>query len=90
MAPLGTITASNANSSFNAVRTDGANASITNNAGGYSFYKSAAQGRFIRLRFNAVPLDQPGRYIYLRDEESGDFWSASWQPVCKPLDSYKS
>ena len=63
---------------------------ITNNAGGYSFYKSAAQGRFTRLRFNAVPLDQPGRYIYLRDDESGDFWSASWQPVGKPLDRYKS
>jgi len=63
---------------------------ITNNAGGYSFYKSAAQGRFTRLRFNAVPLDQPGRYIYLRDHDNGDYWSASWQPVGKPLDGYKS
>src|SRR5690606_4921952 len=62
----------------------------TNNAGGYSFYKSAAQGRFTRLRFNNVPMDQPGRYIYLRDDESGDYWSASWQPVGKPLDSYTS
>ncbi|MDE2184267.1 MAG: N,N'-diacetylchitobiose phosphorylase [Alphaproteobacteria bacterium] len=63
---------------------------ITNNAGGYSFYKSAAQGRFTRLRFNAVPPDQPGRYIYLRDLDSGDYWSASWQPVGKPLDAFKS
>ncbi|MEI6168052.1 MAG: N,N'-diacetylchitobiose phosphorylase [bacterium] len=63
---------------------------ITNHAGGYSFYKSAALGRFLRLRFNSVPLDQPGRYFYLRDAESGDFWSASWQPVGKPLDQYKS
>lgn len=63
---------------------------ITNNAGGYSFYKSAAQGRFLRLRFNNIPLDQPGRYIYLRDRENGDFWSTSWQPVGKPLDAYKS
>ncbi len=63
---------------------------ITNNAGGYSFYKSAAQGRFLRLRFNNIPLDQPGRYIYLRDRENGDYWSASWQPVGKPLESYKS
>ena len=62
---------------------------ITNNAGGYSFYKSAAQGRFTRLRFNAVPLDQPGRYLYLRDHDNGDYWSASWQPVGKPLDEYK-
>jgi len=63
---------------------------ITNNAGGYGFYKSGAQGRFMRLRFNSVPMDQPGRYFYLRDCDSGDYWSASWQPVGKPLDTYKS
>ncbi|MFZ0963498.1 MAG: glycosyl hydrolase family 65 protein [Terriglobia bacterium] len=63
---------------------------ITNNAGGYSFYKSAARGRFLRLRFNALPMDQPGRYIYLHDCDSKDYWSASWQPVGKPLDRYKS
>jgi cellobiose phosphorylase len=63
---------------------------ITNNAGGYSFYKSAAMGRFTRLRFNSLPMDQPGRYIYLRDHDSKDYWSASWQPVGKPLDQYKS
>jgi cellobiose phosphorylase len=63
---------------------------VTNNAGGYSFYKSAALGRFMRLRFNAVPMDQPGRYIYLHDHGSRDYWSASWQPVGKPLDKYKS
>jgi N,N'-diacetylchitobiose phosphorylase len=63
---------------------------ITNNAGGYSFFKSSAQGRFMRLRFNSIPMDQPGRYIYIHDRESKDFWSASWQPVGKPLDKYKS
>ena len=63
---------------------------VTNNAGGYSFYKSAAQGRFTRLHFNAVPLDQPGRTIYLHDHDTADFWSAAWQPVGKPLDAYKS
>lgn len=63
---------------------------ITNNAGGYSFFKSAAQGRFMRLRFNSVPMDQPGRYIYLRDRDTGDYWSSSWQPVGKPLDKYST
>jgi cellobiose phosphorylase len=63
---------------------------VTNNAGGYSFYKSALGSRFLRLRSNSVPLDQPGRYFYLRDEETGDFWSSSWQPVGKPLAKYKS
>ncbi|MCL1882574.1 MAG: N,N'-diacetylchitobiose phosphorylase [Defluviitaleaceae bacterium] len=61
---------------------------ITNNAGGYSFVKSGAHGRLIRYRFNEQ--DRPGRYVYLRDEKDGDFWSASWQPIGKPLDQYKS
>jgi N,N'-diacetylchitobiose phosphorylase len=63
---------------------------ITNNAGGYSFYKSAAQGRFMRFRTNTVEFDQPGRYLYIRDRDSGDYWSASWQPVGKPLHAYKT
>ena len=61
---------------------------ISNNAGGYSFAKSGANGRIIRYVFNN--FDQPGRYIYIRDNASRDFWSASWQPVGKDLDSYKS
>ena len=61
---------------------------ISNNAGGYSFAKSGANGRLLRYVFNN--FDQPGRYIYIRDNESKDFWSASWQPVAKPLDEYKS
>ncbi|MGZ6346659.1 MAG: GH36-type glycosyl hydrolase domain-containing protein [Anaerolineales bacterium] len=63
---------------------------ITNNAGGYGFYQSGARGRYLRLHFNSVPLDQPGRYIYIRDRAHKDFWSASWQPVGKPLEQYHS
>ena len=61
---------------------------ISNNAGGYSFEKSGANGRIIRYIFNS--FDQPGRYVYLRDDDTSDFWSASWQPVGKSLDEYKS
>lgn len=63
---------------------------ITNHAGGYSFYRSALNQRFLRFRSNSVPLDQPGRYFYLRDQDDGDYWSGSWQPVGKPLESYES
>jgi len=63
---------------------------ITNNAGGYSFYKSALTSRFLRIRPNSVPMDQPGRQFYIRDNESGDYWSSAWQPVGKPLDEYES
>ena len=61
---------------------------ISNNAGGYSFAKSGANGRILRYVFNN--FDQPGRYIYIRDNATGDYWSASWQPVGKDLNSYKS
>ena len=63
---------------------------ITNNAGGYSFFHSVAQGRFMRLRFNAIPMDQPGRYFYIHDRDKHDYWSASWQPVGKPLAQFKT
>ena len=61
---------------------------ISNNAGGYSFVKSGANGRILRYHFNSD--DTPGRYIYIRDDETADFWSASWQPVGKDLNEYKS
>ncbi|MDR2589904.1 MAG: N,N'-diacetylchitobiose phosphorylase [Oscillospiraceae bacterium] len=63
---------------------------ISNNAGGYSFVKSGAKGRITRYRFNSVTAHQPGRYIYIRDKDADDFWSASWMPVGKSLDTYKS
>ncbi|SET22053.1 GH36-type glycosyl hydrolase domain-containing protein [[Clostridium] polysaccharolyticum] len=61
---------------------------ISNNAGGYSFVKSGANGRILRYHFNSD--DTPGRYIYIRDDETKDYWSASWQPVGKDLSVYKS
>lgn len=61
---------------------------ISNNAGGYSFAKSGANGRILRYLFN--DFDQPGRYMYIRDNDSKDYWSASWQPVGKDLAVYKS
>ncbi len=64
-------------------------AMISNNAAGYSFVKSGANGRISRFRFNSM-MALPGRYIYLRDNDTADYWSASWQPVGKPLDSYRS
>jgi len=63
---------------------------ISNNAAGYSFYQSSKHGRLLRFRFNSLPMDRPGRYIYIRDEADGDYWSATWQPVGKPLEAQKS
>jgi N,N'-diacetylchitobiose phosphorylase len=62
---------------------------ISHNAGGYSFYRHAEHGRVTRFRPNGVPLDRPGHYVYLRDDDNGDYWSVSWQPVGKDLSTAK-
>lgn len=62
---------------------------VNHTAGGYLFYKTPEYHRISRFRGNAVPMDRPGFYVYLRDNESADYWSVSWQPVGKPLDQAK-
>ena len=57
-------------------------------AGGYLLYKSPEYHRITRFRPNGVPMDGPGHYLYLRDNDSGDYWSVSWQPVGKPKEHY--
>ena len=61
---------------------------ISNTAGGYSFYKDARLRRLTRYRYNNAPYDMGGRYIYLRDNSDGKFWSPSWMPVRSTLDEY--
>ena len=59
---------------------------VNHTAGGYLFYKSPEYHRITRFRGNAVPMDRPGFYVYLRDAETADYWSLSWQPTGKSLD----
>jgi cellobiose phosphorylase len=61
---------------------------ISNTAGGYSFYRDARLRRLTRYRYNNVPFDTGGRYIYVRDNNTGEFWSPSWQPTRSVLDDY--
>ena len=61
---------------------------ISNNAGGYSFEKSGANGRILRYVFNS--FDEPGRYIYVRDNATKDYFSTTWGPVHKNLKQYKN
>jgi cellobiose phosphorylase len=61
---------------------------ISNTAGGYSFYRDARLRRLTRYRYNNAPFDFGGRYIYLRDDESKEFWSPSWQPTRHTLKDY--
>src|SRR5574344_1331071 len=60
---------------------------ISNTAGGYSFYKDAKFRRITRYRYNGVPMDNGGRYFYVKD---GDvIWNPGWKPCKTPLDTYE-
>lgn len=60
---------------------------ISNTAGGYCFYRDARLRRLTRYRYNNIPLDAGGRYVYIHD--NGDYWTPGWMPVKKQLDFYE-
>lgn len=60
---------------------------ISNTAGGYSFYKDAKFRRITRYRYNNVPMDNGGRYFYIKDGDT--IWSPGWKPCKTPLDFYE-
>ena len=60
---------------------------ISNTAGGYSFYKDAKFRRLTRYRYNNVPMDNGGRYFYIKDGDT--VWNPGWKPCKTPLDFYE-
>jgi cellobiose phosphorylase len=60
---------------------------ISHQAAGYCFYRDARLRRLTRYRYNNVPTDAGGRYLYVRDGD--DFWSPSYMPVKAPLDFFE-
>jgi cellobiose phosphorylase len=74
---------------INYLGTGGHFGTVSNTAGGYSWHLDARLRRLTRYRYNNVPGDTGGRYLYLRDDVTGEYWSPSWQPTRTPLDSYE-
>ena len=60
---------------------------ISNTCGGYSFYRDARLLRLTRYRYNNVPADTNGKYIYIKEKDI--VWNPGWQPVKTELDSYE-
>lgn len=60
---------------------------ISNTSGGYSFYKDAKFRRLTRYRYNSVPMDNGGKYLYIVDGDC--VWNPGWKPCKTPLDSYE-
>ncbi|HJX47015.1 MAG TPA: hypothetical protein VJ375_04155 [Gaiellaceae bacterium] len=59
----------------------------TNTAGGYTFWRDAKLRRLTRYRYNDVPLDSVGRYVYVND--GGSVWNPGWKPTKATLDRYE-
>jgi cellobiose phosphorylase len=65
-------------------------ATISANGGGISYDRSPLHGRVTRYRINDVPPDRPGKYIYVKDRDTGEAWSLTWQPVGRgPSSAYR-
>ncbi|MBN1397338.1 MAG: glycosyl transferase [Bacteroidetes bacterium] len=60
---------------------------ISNTAGGYCFYQDARMRRLTRYRYNNIPMDSNGRYLYIKDGDT--IWNPMWKPMKEPLDAYE-
>ncbi len=73
---------------FNYLFNDLYHALTSQTGGGYSYYDDPKSNRI--LRYEHIQTDRPGRYVYVRDEETGEFWSVNWQPVRKKVDFWET
>jgi len=60
---------------------------ISNTCGGYSFYKDAKLRRLTRFRYNNLPSDISGRFIYIKDNDVT--WNPGYLPTKTELDHYE-
>ncbi|UYP46784.1 hypothetical protein NEF87_003069 [Candidatus Lokiarchaeum ossiferum] len=74
---------------INYLGTDSYFSLISNTGGGYSFYKDARYRRLTRYRYNNTPFDSNGKYIYIRENKTGKFWSTTWQPTRHTMEMYQ-
>ena len=61
---------------------------VSNTGGGFSYFMDPRDSRITRFRYNSLPWDRPGRYIYLKDMDE-TYWSLTWQPTAHKPDEYK-
>ena len=60
---------------------------ISNTSGGYAFFTDARLRRLTRYRYNDIPLDTNGRYLYIKDGDT--IWNPGYKPMKTKLDSYE-
>ncbi len=61
---------------------------ISQTGGGYSWAYNSNLNRLTRWEQDLIK-DESGKYMYIRDDDTGDFWSATWKPTCTTFDYYQ-
>lgn len=65
-------------------------AMLSHTGGGYSFYESSGYDRIIReYPGESLYIDKPGRAIFVRDNESGRYWTLNGHPVFGAKDDWR-
>jgi len=72
---------------FNYLFNDEYHALVSQTGGGYSYYKDPKSNRI--LRYDHIQTDRPGRYIFMKDSQTGKTWSCNWQPFRDRLDFWR-
>lgn len=61
---------------------------ISQTGSGFSWWGDANICRLTRWEQDLIK-DEWGKYLYIRDLDSGDYWSAGWKPVCADYEDYE-
>ena len=61
---------------------------ISQTGSGFSWWENSNLARLTRWEQDLVK-DEWGKYLYIKDRDTGDFWSLGWKPVCRDFDSYE-
>jgi cellobiose phosphorylase len=62
---------------------------VSQSGGGYSFINGPGYDRITRANPDTITTDRPGRYVFVRDNSTGEFFSIGWQPVMRKFDSFE-
>ena len=61
---------------------------VSQTGGGYSWRTNASYNRITRWEQDMI-RDDWGKYLYVRDDDTGQIWPLTWKPVCGNPGSYQ-
>jgi cellobiose phosphorylase len=61
---------------------------VSQTGSGFSWWENSNLARITRWEQDLV-RDEWGKYIYVKDRDTGEHWSLGWKPVCPDFDRYE-